>query len=138
MIGKVSFIEKLCPNVHDLLLMVFSVVTLEEELATLQEVALTAVNDVNVGGVLLEDHLWTMLAQVRMVAIRRVRHGVALALATTQLHSSHDLCLLEPGFPAGADEEEQEELIGDFTTTTEAIVVATHAGDVILTAFFEP
>ena len=54
-----------------------------------------------------------------------------------QLHSTHDLYLLDPGFPVGADEDE-EELTGDFTAAAEAIVVATHAGDVILAAFFEP
>ena len=111
---------------------------LEGELNALRESTLVAVNDVNAGGVLLEDRLQAVPARVRMVAIRRVRHGVALALATTQLHSSHDLCLLEPGFPAGADEEEQEELTGDFTAAAEAIMAAMHAGDIIFAAFFEP
>jgi len=46
--------------------------------------------------------------------------------------------LLEPGFPVGTDEEEKEELTGDFITVAEAIVVAMHAGDVVLAAFFEP
>ena len=109
-----------------------------EELAALQEATLVAVNDVNIGGVLLEDRLWAMPAQVRTVALRGVRHGAALALAMAQLRSVNDLHLLEPSFPVSADEEEKEELIGDFTTAVEAIVVATHAGDVILAAFFEP
>ena len=72
-----------------------------------------------------------------MVALSGVDHGAALALATTQLRSDHDLCLLEPSFLVAADEEE-EELTGDFTTAVEAIMAATHAGDVVLTAFFEP
>ena len=79
-----------------------------------------------------------MPAQVRMVALCGVHHGAALALATAQLQASHDLCLLESGFPVGADEEDKEELTGDFTATTEAIMVATHVGDVILATFFEP
>ena len=54
---------------------------LEEELATLQEAAPVAVNDVNTGGVLLEDHLWAMLARIRMVALSGVCHGAALGLA---------------------------------------------------------
>ena len=66
-----------------------------------------------------------------------MRHGATVALGAVQLHSSHDLRLLEPGFLVGADEE-MEELTGDFATTAEAIVVAMHAGDVVLTAFFEP
>ena len=111
---------------------------LEEELAALREAALIAVNDVNIGGVLLEDHLWAMPAQVRMVALSGVRHGAALALAVVQLRSSHNLLLLEPGFLVGADEEEKEELTSDFTTTAEAIVVAMHVGDIVLAAFFEP
>ena len=109
---------------------------LEEELAALQEVALVAVNDMNVGGVLLEDHLWAMPAWVRTVALSGVCHGAALARAMAQLCSGHDLCLFQPGFLVGADE--QEELIGDFIATAEAIMVATHAGDIVLAAFFEP
>ena len=78
-----------------------------------------------------------MLARVRMVPLRGVHHGATLALAMAQLCSCHDLCLLEPSFPVGVDKEEQEELTGDFIATEEAIVVATHAGDVVLTSFFE-
>ena len=54
---------------------------LEEELAALREAALIAVNDMNAGGVLLEDHLWAMLARVRTVSLHGVRHGATLALA---------------------------------------------------------
>jgi hypothetical protein len=113
---------------------------LEEQLASLQEAPLVALNDVNTRGVLLEDHLRAMPARVRMVALRRVRHGIALALAMVQLCSGHDLCLLESSFLVGIDKEEQEELTGDLPPprTTEAIVVATYAGDVILAGFFEP
>ena len=110
---------------------------LKEELATLREVTLIAVNDVNAGGVLLEDHLWDMPAWGRTVALSGVHHGATLALAMAQLCSGHDLRLLEPGFPVGANEEETEELTGDFTAAAEAIVAATHTGDVVLAAFFE-
>ena len=111
---------------------------LEEELAALQEAALITVNNVNAGGVLFQDHLRAMQARVRTVALSGVRHGVALALAMAQLCFGHDIRLLEPGFLVGTDEEEKEELTGDFTATAEAIMVATHAGDIILAAFFEP
>ena len=60
----------------------------------------------NARGVLLEDPLQAMLARVRTVALSGVRHGSALALAMVQLHSDHDLRLLEPSFPVGANEEE--------------------------------
>ena len=109
---------------------------LEEELTPLREAALIAINDVNVGGALLKDHLWAMPAQVRMVTLSRVHHGAALAQATTQLRSGHDLRLFEPSFLVGADEE-KEELTSNFTAAAEAIMVATHAGGVILAAFFE-
>ena len=79
-----------------------------------------------------------MPAQVRMVALSRICHGATLALAMAQLHSNLDLCLLEPSFPVGADEEKTKELTGNFTTMAEAIMVATHVGDVVLAAFFEP
>ena len=90
----------------------------------------------NAGGVLLEDRLWAMLAQVRTLALRGVHHRATLALATAQLHSDHDLHLLEPSFPVGTNEE--EELTANFTAAVEAIVVATHAEDVVLAVFFEP
>jgi hypothetical protein len=60
-----------------------------------------------------------------------------VALAAAQLCSGHNLRLLEPGFLVGTDEE-KEELTSDFTATAEVIMVATHAGDIILAAFFEP
>ena len=106
-------------------------------MATLREAALVAVNDVNTGGVLLEDHLWAMLARIRMVALSGVDHGAALALAVAQLCFGHDLRLLEPRFLVGVDEEETEEITGNFTAAAEAIVAAMHVGDVILAAFFE-
>ena len=106
-------------------------------MATLREVTLIAVNDVNAGGVLLEDHLWDMPAWGRTVALSGVHHGATLALAMAQLRSSHDLHLLEPGFLVGTDEGEMEELTSDFTTTMVGIMVAMHAGDIVLTAFFE-
>ena len=78
---------------------------LEEEFAPLREAALITVNDVNAEGVLLEDRLWARPTRVRMVALCGVCHGATLALSMVQLHSGHDLRLLEPGFPVGADEE---------------------------------
>ena len=78
-----------------------------------------------------------MPARVRTVALRGVRHGATLALDVAQLCSDHDLHLVEPGFLVGVDEGELEELIGNFTIATEVIVAATHAGDVVLAAFFE-
>jgi hypothetical protein len=45
--------------------------------------------------------------------------------------------LLEPNFLVGTNEEEREELIGNITAAAKAIVAATHAGDVVLTAFFD-
>jgi hypothetical protein len=68
MIGKVCFIEKLCPNVHSLVLTVFSVCQPWRWSRPL-------VNDMNAGGVLLEDHLWAMPAHVRMVTLSGVCHG---------------------------------------------------------------
>ena len=79
-----------------------------------------------------------MLARVRMVALHGVCHGAALAVATAQLRSDDDLHLLEPGFLVGANEPELEELIGDFTAATEAIMAATRVGDIVLTTFFDP
>ena len=100
--------------------------------------ALVVVNDVNLGGLLLEDRLWAMPAHVRTVALCGVRHGASTTLATSQLYFGHDLYLLEPSFLVGANEEEQEELIDDFTAIVKAIMVPMYAGDIILAAFFDP
>ena len=89
-------------------------------MVALREAALVAVNDVNVGGVLLGDRLRAMLARVRTVALSGVRHGADLALAAVQLRSSHDLRLLVPGFPVDVDEE-KEELTSNFTATAEDV-----------------
>ena len=63
-----------------------------------------------------------MPTRIRMVALHGVHHGATLALAVAQLCFSHDLRLLKPGFLVSANEEE---LIGDFTATVEAIMVVT-------------
>jgi len=76
-----------------------------------------------------------MPARVRTVALRGVRHGATLALDVAQLCSSHDLRLLEPSFLIGTDEHKQ--LISDFTVATNAIMAATHAGNVVLDVFFD-
>ena len=76
---------------------------LEEELSALQVAALIAINDMNPGGLLLEDYLWAMPAHVRMVALHGVCHGAANALAMARLHSGHDLHLLKPSFLVGGN-----------------------------------
>ena len=80
MIGKVSFIEKLCPNVHGLVLMVFSVVS-PGGVGRSSRAGPCHRQGHEHRGCPAWDCLWAMPAQVRMVALSGVRHGATLALA---------------------------------------------------------
>lgn len=50
----------------------------------------------------------------------------------------HDLRRLEPNFSDNSNPDDQEELIGDFTTASEAITVVINVEDVINSTFLGP
>ena len=59
--------------------------------------------------------------RLREVALHGVRHGVAMALATSQAHSGHNLCLLPHGFLDAAHPGEHERLVEDFSSTANSV-----------------
>ena len=113
-------------------------IDLENRHETLQRAALGAVTAVNARGVSLEDRQQDIPVCAREVATHGVRYGAGAALAVVQLRSGHELRHLEPGFPDTDRLEDQEDLIGDFTYTAEAIAVIIHAEDVVNNVFLGP
>ena len=113
-------------------------IDLENRHETLQRAALDEVAAVNARGVSLEDRLQDILVRVREVATHGVRYGVGAALTAAQLRSGHELRHLEPGFLDTVWLDDQEDLIGDFTYTAEAIAVIIHAEDVVNNVFLGP
>ena len=69
---------------------------------------------VNARGVGLVVCLHDILNHVREVALHGVHHGAAMALASVQAHSGHELRFLPHGFPAMAHPGDYEHLIEDF------------------------
>ena len=52
--------------------------------------------------------------RIREVALHGARHGAAMALASAQAHSGHELWFLPHGLPAAAHPRDYECLIKDF------------------------
>ena len=75
---------------------------------------------------------------VREVALHGVRHGIAIALATTQVRSGHNLQLLPHGFPDAVPPEDHERLIEEFFSAANFVAFNTLADDVVSKLFFGP
>jgi len=114
------------------------VAALENLLDTLQLAAFDAVREVNSRGLSLNDRLWDVLARVREVVTHGIHQGANVALAAVQLCSRHELRHLVPDFPIADRPKDQEELVGDFTATDEAIAGAIRVEDVIYNLFRGP
>ena len=69
---------------------------------------------VNARGVVLVVRLHDIPNCVREVALHGGRHGAAMALASAQAHSGHELRFLPHGFLAVAHSGDYERLIEDF------------------------
>ena len=59
--------------------------------------------------------------RVKEVALHGVRHGAAMALASAQVHSGHELRFLPHGFPAAAHPGDYECLIEDFFSAANSV-----------------
>ena len=70
---------------------------------------------INARGTVLVVRLHDILNYVREVALHGVRHGAAMALASAQVQSGHELQFLPHGFPAMAHPGDFECLIEDFS-----------------------
>ena len=95
----------------------------------------TAIDAVNVRGSPIDTHLQDILARVHEIALHGFRHGAAVALATAQVQTGHDLHTMEVGFSTDDGLEGHEDLIEDFTVAAEAIMDITPAQDVVNKVF---
>ena len=80
-----------------------------------------AVGFVNARGAVPVVHLPDVPNHVREVALHGVRHGAAMALASAQVHSGHELRFLPHGFLAVAHPGDYERLIEDFFSAANSI-----------------
>ena len=80
-----------------------------------------AVGFVNARGTVPVVRLHDIPNRVREVALHGVRHGAAMALASAQAHSSHELRFLPHGFLAMAHPGDYERLIEDFFSAANSI-----------------
>ena len=82
--------------------------------------------------------LYDIPNRVREVALHGVRHGAAMALASAQAHSSHELRFLPHGFPAVAHPGDYERLIEDFFTGANSVAFISQADDIVAKVFSGP
>ena len=76
---------------------------------------------VNARGAVLVVRLHDIPNRVREVALHGVRHGAAMALAATQVHSGHDLRLLPHGASATGYLGDYERLVKDFSDAANSV-----------------
>ena len=91
---------------------------------------------VNVRGAVPMVRLHDIPNRVREVALHGVRHGAAMALSSTQVHSGHELRFLPHGLPAAVHPGDHECLIEDFFSVANS--VAFIADDIIAKVFSGP
>ena len=90
---------------------------------------------VNARGAVLVVCLHDIPNRVREVALHGVRHGVAIALATAQARSGHNLQLLPHGFSDVVPPEDHERLIEKFFSAASSVAFNTLADDVVSKLF---
>ena len=93
---------------------------------------------VNARGTVPLVHLHDIPNRVREVALHGVRHGAAMALASAQAHSGHELWFLPHGFPAAAHPGDHERLIEDFFSAANSVAFISQADDIIAKVFSSP
>ena len=84
---------------------------------------------------LLNNRLHDVPARVQEIALHGVHRSVAVALATMQVQTRHELRTMELGFPMADDPDMHEELIEDFDDAAAAIMDITSTQDVINKVF---
>ena len=92
---------------------------------------------VNARGAVLVVRLHDIPNHVREVALPRVRHGAAMALAAAQVHSGHDLRLLPHGASATGYPRDYERLVEDFSDVANSITFISQADYIIAKVFFD-
>ena len=93
---------------------------------------------INARDAVLVVHLHNILNRVREVALHGIRHGAAMALASTQVYSGHELRFLPHGFPATVHPGDHECLIEDFFSAANSVAFISQADDIVAKVFSGP
>ena len=101
----------------------------------LQLAANAATAAVNARGPLLNNRLQDVPTRIQEIALHGVHRGAAVALATAQVQTGHDLRIMEPGFLMADDPNTHKELIEDFDDDAAAIMDITPTQDVVNKVF---
>ena len=94
---------------------------LSAQLKSLQSAAEYTTGFVNTRGTVLVVRLYDISNRVREVALHGVRHGAAMALASVQAHSGHELWFRPHGFLAAAHPGDYERLVEDFFNAANSV-----------------
>jgi len=76
---------------------------------------------VNARGAVPVVRLHDVSNRVREVALHGIRHGAVMVLASTQVHSGHELRFLSHCFLAAAHPRDYERLIEDFFSAANSL-----------------
>ena len=94
-----------------------------------------AIGFINARGAALVAHLHDILNHVREVALHGVHHGAAMALATAQVHSGHDLWLLPHGALVTGYPRDYERLVEDFFDAANSVALTSQTDDIVNKVF---
>ena len=121
---------------RSLITLSLNILDLTAQLESLRSAADHAVGFVNVRGVVPVVRLHDIPNRVREVALHGVRHGAAMAQATAQACSGHNLWLLPHGFLDATYPREHERLVEDFMSTANSVAFNTLADYIVSKVFF--
>ena len=108
------------------------------ELESLRLAAEHAAGFVNSRGIIPVVRLHDIPNRVREVALHGIRHGAAMALASAQVHSGHELRFLPHGFLATTHSGDYEGLIEDFSSAANSVAFISQADDIVAKVFSSP
>ena len=115
-----------------------NILDLTAQLETLRSAVDHAAGFVNARGAIQMVRLHDIPNHVREVALHGICHGAAMALATAQARSGHNLCLLPHGFLDATYPREHERLVEDFMSVANSVAFNTLADDIVGKVFFDP
>ena len=121
-----------------LIISALNLLDLSAQLESLRLATDYAARFVNARGAVPVVRLHDIPNRVREVALHGIRHGAAMALASAQVHSGHELRFLPHGFPAVAHPGGYERLIEDFFGAANSIAFISQADDIVAKVFSGP
>ena len=101
-------------------------------------VAEHAVGFVNTRGAIPVVCLHDIPNHIRKVALHGVHHGAAMALASVQAHSGHELRFLPHGFPAAVHPGDYEHLVEEFFSAANSVAFISQVDDIVAKVFSGP